>query len=366
MSSSRVSIVVLNWNGWEDTIGCLESLMRLRHDDYEVIVVDNASSDGSMEKIKAWATSRPDLFDAEVTEPGAPPLAEYFPEDTEAGREESGKGRVEAMLRPNPPLTLIHAGENLGYARGNNLGIRYALRSNSPSYVLVLNNDAVLERDSLKPLLEAFDKYPSAGLVGPKILDYEDGSDWEWPVAKRLDFWSILIIFTGLNRIFKKTKLYKSRFYQGYEDRKVYAIPGSCMFFSTDALEAIGGFDAETFLYWEEFIVAEKLRETGFDTYVIPDSRVHHKLGASTKKIGVGKFIENVRSENYYLLRYQRLSAIQALVVKILRIIAYAIRSVRHEDYRRRTKEFLRVLRAPHPRNYETTIERTENPGASG
>ena len=116
------------------------------------------------------------------------------------------------------------------------------------------------------------------------------------------------------------------------------------MLFRREALEAIAGFDEETFLYWEEFIVADKLETHGYETYFIPESRVLHKVGASTTKLGARKFIENVRSENHYFSEYRNFSRLQLLVLKSVRVAAYLMRCVVNKDYRARWHDFLSIL----------------------
>ena len=139
-----VYVILLNWNGWKDTIHCLESLFRSDYSDYRVIVCDNASTDGSMEKIKAWAEGKVmpdeelnDQLKPLVFPPVAKPIAyvEYNRAEAEAGGNGSEK---------NTPLVLIQNGSNDGFSAGNNVGIRYALKKNA-DYIWLLNNDTVVK-----------------------------------------------------------------------------------------------------------------------------------------------------------------------------------------------------------------------------
>src|SRR3981081_193336 len=142
---SQVYVVLLKWKGWKDTIECLESVLRLSYPRYTVIVCDNASSDGSMEKIQGWAKGfvatscdSPDL--ARLTLPSIPkPLGfDYiFP-----------SGAAGTSLSSGSRLLLIQTGANLGFAGGNNVGIRYALARGDCDYIWLLNNDTVVEPDS--------------------------------------------------------------------------------------------------------------------------------------------------------------------------------------------------------------------------
>ena len=120
----KVSIIILNWNGLDDTIECLESLQKITYPNYEVIVVDNGSRGN----------------DAQV-------LREKFGDYIE----------------------LIQNDKNYGYTGGNNIGIRYALHNSSWDYFLVLNNDTVVESGFLTELVNIAESAPSSGIAGPKI-----------------------------------------------------------------------------------------------------------------------------------------------------------------------------------------------------
>src|SRR5450830_954663 len=123
MQAPLTYIVLLNWNGWKDTIECLESVFRLDYPHFRVIVCDNASRDGSLDHIKAWADGRQAAAASSVVlrsaaRPLAKPVAwvEYDREQAERG----GDAHEQA------PLVLIQTGANLGFAGGNNVGVRYA------------------------------------------------------------------------------------------------------------------------------------------------------------------------------------------------------------------------------------------------
>ena len=141
MNFPMVKIIILNWNGWQDTIECLESIFQISYPNYQIIVVDNGSTDGSAAKIRDWA---------------------------------EGKGIIE-----NNKLVLIEQRENLGFARGNNVGIRYALDRRVADYILILNNDTVVAPDFLTHLVENLEKCPRAVLAAPQVIDYYRGTFWQ-------------------------------------------------------------------------------------------------------------------------------------------------------------------------------------------
>jgi GT2 family glycosyltransferase len=162
----RVAIIVLNWNGWRDTIECLESLRHITYPNYQVIVVDNGSTDGSVEKIKAWVQSY--LDSPNDTDKGY--LQNRY--KTSSGPQMSG-GHVSIE---NPGFALIIAEENLGFSGGNNLGIRFALSSSSPAdFIFFLNNDAIVDSSCITHCVEVAQN-EDAAVVGTLIKNW-DGSE---------------------------------------------------------------------------------------------------------------------------------------------------------------------------------------------
>jgi GT2 family glycosyltransferase len=122
-----VHIVVLNYNGYEDTISCVDSLLKIQYENYKIIVVDNASTNDH------------------------------------------------SALQQNLPseIILLQSGKNLGYAGGNNVGIRWALE-NDADYVCVLNNDTEVDPAFLKQLVDFAEANPDCGMVGPAILEFNE------------------------------------------------------------------------------------------------------------------------------------------------------------------------------------------------
>jgi GT2 family glycosyltransferase len=333
-----VSVVILNWNGWEDTLSCLESVTSQTPSPCTVVVVDNGSTDQSVPCIVDWAhawVSRATSQRAFATR-AVLGVASGHGVPTESG----GQDRCDQLTS----VVLLQIPDNRGFARGNNVGIQFVLNATKSRYVLVLNNDAALQEDALPLLVSALEGEPDAGLAGPRLLDANDGSEWQWPVKNRLSFDTVLIVFTGLNRLFRGTRIYLAKFERSSKQVPVYAIPGSCMLFTRKAIEDIQHFDPATFLYWEEFIVAEKLLAHGYLTLYVPACRVVHKLGASTRKLGARKFVENMRSETYFFSKYGKFSAHQILVLSMVRVVAYLGRCLSSSDYRSIRRDFVAVL----------------------
>ena len=178
----KVYIIIVNWNGWKDTIECLESVFRNDYPSYQVIVCDNGSQDDSLENIKRWATGK---LENEVL-PSNPLYSLSFPpvrkpiSFIEYTREE-----VDAVRNLNPTdarLILIQNAANLGFAGGNNVGIRYALDRDDFSHVWLLNNDVVIKPDALSHLVRRMNEKKDAGMCGSTI-PYYSAPDTVWTLG---------------------------------------------------------------------------------------------------------------------------------------------------------------------------------------
>lgn len=295
--SPCVHVVVLNWNGWEDTVACVKSLEKSSYSNLETLIVDNASVDNSVE-----------------------------------------------MLRKSfPHLVILTSDRNLGFAGGNNLGIRYALEHGA-DYVFVLNNDTLVTDDCIPKLVAFAEGHPDAALIGPKICDVTTGRFLDLPMSRRVKLSTILLTKSPVKRLIDRTPIYRKYFYRGDMPAVVYSVHGSAMMLRASALREIGLFDERTFIYWEEFIVAEKLKTRNLLTYVVPDARLWHKGSSSISRIGVKKFMENVKSEKYFFTTYLRLPRLSLWTIYLVRLIGYSGRSLIDEDYRKNFPAFIRLL----------------------
>jgi GT2 family glycosyltransferase len=300
MRSPLVAVVLLNWNGWQDTINCIQSLLESSYSNYVVIVVDNASTDDSV-------------------------------------------GKIKTTFAANQKVKIIQNDQNSGYAAGNNVGIRYAI-SMAAEYVFVLNNDTTVDVECLKNLVDHAENNPKCDLIGPKIFDWDTQIYRQWAVKERFTLGSLLGALSPLRRLIYHSFVFRSFFHTADRQAVVYAIPGSAMFFRTQTIEAVGLFDEFTFLYWEEFIIAEKLRKINATTHVVPAAMIWHRESASITKIGARKFIENVKSERYFYRQYLKLNFFSQAIINFVRLFAYLARCLGDRDYREKLKPFLGVF----------------------
>lgn len=266
----RVSIIILNWNGWEDTIECLESVYQITYPNYDVIVVDNGSEDESVEKIKEYAEGKLPVKSRffEYTTENKP--LQYI----ELSLEEAEKTTAHAPSNNN--LILIKSGKNFGFAEGNNIGIRYAFKALNPEYVLLLNNDTVVDRDFLTELVNVTESDEMIAFAGPKnyYYDYHGRTDVINFAGGKITMWR------G-----KSEHIGRGDIDEGQYDRITSTdyVTGACLLARRKTIEEVGLFDPVYFLYWEDTDWCMRARKAGFKLLYVPKAKIWHKVSASSK-----------------------------------------------------------------------------------
>lgn len=293
MPLPKVYIVVLNYNGWADTIECLESLSRLTYANYQIIVVDNHSKDNSVQHIREWtegkravALEESNLLRHLSYPPVDKPLpfALYKPDET--GHQ---------LTAPNDQaLTILCSDANLGFAGGNNVGLRYALKQGDADYIWLLNNDTVVTPDSLSQLVECYthDATQRVGLVGCKIKYYHLPDVIQCVAGSYYNKW------LGYSRQIGNHETDRGQ----YDDVAMQPdlINGACMLVSVPFLQSVGLLNEEYFLYFEEQDWAERARRHGFTLSYSAKAVIYHKEGTT---IGGGQWRGNTRFSDFYFSR---------------------------------------------------------------
>lgn len=241
MLHPRVSIIIINWNGLSDTIECLNSLKKITYPNYEIIIVDNNSIGNDVDVL-----------------------------------EKKYKNYIQ----------VIRSEKNLGFAAGNNLGIKHVIKKNNCHYILLLNNDTLVKKFFLTKLVSFMENNKKSGITGPKIITNDGHVDKS--CARRRPTIFDYIFRIGIGKIFFPNNLWtKKHYYSGYNfnyPKKVEVISGACMLFRLEAIKSIGLLDENTFLYLEEFIISEKIENTNWETYIVPESEIIHKMAKSSSK----------------------------------------------------------------------------------
>ncbi len=226
--SKRPVIILLSYGGADLTLDCLRSLDRQTGVSFDVLIVDNASPDGTAEMLR----------------------------------------------RERPQVELLQAGSNLGYAGGNNLGLRHALR-NSDGPFLLLNNDTLLESDSLQALLAALDRHPEAGILGPMVYTWGEGNTIS-SAGGRIDWRHADAVNIGAGEPDAGQ----------YGPRSVDFINGCSLLITRQAIARVGMLDERFFMYWEETDWCTRVRRAGFDVRFEPGARLRHKATILPSDLG--------------------------------------------------------------------------------
>lgn len=273
-NKSKVYVVILNWNGWKDTIECLESVFKLDYKNYRVIVCDNYSSDSSFEYIKAWADGRMDVYlsqDNPLWHLSFPPIVKPV-KYMQYNRIEAESGGV--VDDGDVPLVLIQTGANLGFAGGNNVGLRYALARDDFDYVWLLNNDTAVSQSALTELVNTMARYPVAGICGSLLINYQQpeliqaaGAEFDYCLARAKHHL--------LEGIPVTAPLIESDII-----KKMNYVVGASMLVRRTFLEKIGLLNEIYFLYFEEIDWASRAKGL-FSLALAINSHVYHKEGAS-------------------------------------------------------------------------------------
>nr|WP_092074266.1 glycosyltransferase family 2 protein [Dendrosporobacter quercicolus]NSL49170.1 glycosyltransferase family 2 protein [Dendrosporobacter quercicolus DSM 1736]SDM86328.1 hypothetical protein SAMN04488502_10845 [Dendrosporobacter quercicolus] len=345
MQTSKVYIIILNWNGWQDTIECLESVFRSNYPNFTVIVCDNASIDNSLDKIKQWANGHIQSYvtdDSKISLLTTPPIKKPLPyaEYTRIQIDQCAVDNEE-----NSPLILIQTGSNLGYAGGNNVGIRYALIQNDFEYIWLLNNDTVVDYTALAQLIKRMKNKPSAGICGSTLLYYDNPDKVQALGGARYNRWLGTSKHIGALANFESLNIDCISV-----ERKIDYIVGASMLVSKKFLNDVGLICEDYFLYFEEIDWITRGREN-FELAYEYQSIVYHKEGNS---IGSSNdFKERSFTSDYYAIRNRLIFTKKhfkyALISVYIGLIPTIMNRIKRKQWNRVTMIFKVALNALKP-----------------
>jgi GT2 family glycosyltransferase len=275
-AAARVAIVLVNWNGWRECIECIDSLFAQSYENFHVFIVDNDSSDRSIETIVSWCAA-PAADATWRRHPGVSRLTD---------RPDVGSVQNRVIDRPDQGLpsapdgcrlTLIRSGGNLGFAGGCNVGIKAAGLENF-DYFWLLNPDTVVDRWALVELIRRAESQPGIGVVGSTLRYYDDPDVVQALGGARLDR------SNGTSQhIGQGTRLGDVPADGAAVEREMAYVVGASMLVSTKFITEIGLMEEDYFLYFEEVDWAFRGRDK-FSLGFAPSSHVFHKSGANSSK----------------------------------------------------------------------------------
>jgi hypothetical protein len=247
----KVFIIILNWNGSRDTIDCLKSLEKLNYSPFEIVVVDNASTDDSAKNIK------------------------------------------EGIKDLKNKILFIENEKNFGFSGGNNVGVDYALK-NGTDYILFLNSDTTVDPEFLKILVSAGEADKEAGVLAPKIYFFDDpkiiwfgGGSFNWVFgSNHIDF--------GKRDAENDEKIRKTQF-----------ITGCAMLVKLNVFKKIGTLDEKFFLYYEDTDYSLRARKYGFSCVFVPSAKVWHKIPLESLKNKLSGAVGKIGSPTVLYYHYR-------------------------------------------------------------
>lgn len=221
----KVYIILINYNGYKDTMECIKSLCKINYENYKIIIVDNNSTDNSIEILKSNAIN----------------------------------------------CIILESKKNLGFAGGNNIGVKYAIEHNA-DYIMLLNNDTLVSKDFLNNMIKSFSLDKKIGIVGPKIMYYTD-KNRIWFGGGKINWFKFLGEHFGIGEIDKG---------QYNEEKEITFITGCCMLIKKEVFEKVGLLTEDYFMYFEDVDFCVRLLEKKLKIYYNPKSIIYHKVAFSS------------------------------------------------------------------------------------
>jgi len=212
----KVFIIILNWNGLEDTDACLESLRKLTYPNFEIVLVDNGS-------VKDEGTI----------------LKEKYPE-----------------------IHLIKNHQNVGFCGGNNIGAKYALKHGA-KYLLFLNNDTIVNPEFLEKLIEFGEKNPKVGILGPLIYYWQEPDE----IYSCGGYFNIWFCFARDYHFIPK-----------FNKKNIGFISGCAFLIKREVIKKIGLWDESFFTYWDEVDFCQRAKRAGIEIACVPEAVIYHKV----------------------------------------------------------------------------------------
>lgn len=255
------SVIIVNWNTKQLLLDCLASIERnAGRASCEIIVVDNGSTDGS----------------------------------------------VDAVRQSFPRATIIENGANLGFARANNRGLRHM----TGTYAILLNSDTVVQEGAFVRLLAFMDGHPQAGMCGPQLLNADGSLQTSYGTFPTLasEFVSRSVLQFFFPSLYRR--LFVPREPASSAAHAIDFIIGACMVARRKAIDEAGMLDEDYFFFYEEIDWCLRMKRAGWQVYHVPEARIVHFGGGSTRTVNLRARAESWRSRYLFFRKSMRLGAV--------------------------------------------------------
>lgn len=305
-----VDILLLNYNSWRHTIECLESVMRLEHPDFRVLVCDNGSTDGSLERIRDWAAGRNDVVlsddaPAQVRECVMPFVAKPI-----ACAESDGVRGVD----PSARVVLLALGRNGGFAAGNNAGMAFSRRDGRAKYIWLLNNDTVVAPDSLTELVRVAESDERIGAVGGSMLHYGD------PEVVQYGSGATVVLRTGA--VVHVNQGGKRRSAVDAASSDFNFVCGGCLLVRDVVVDKVGMLDERFFIYAEDSDFSLRISDAGWKMGYAARAWIWHKGGGTSSSGSSFHDYHTVRSALLFVHKWRPTAMPVAFAYWVVRAIA--------------------------------------------
>lgn len=302
-------IVILNFNNFIDTINCIKSVyLHCSEQQLLLAIVDNCSLNDSVNQISSFLNYNG--------------FAHQIIKDNQ---------KIKSL---DSDTVIIQTNENLGYAKGNNIGIRFLINQ-KVDQILILNNDILFTSNIIIPLVNCLNVHPELGLISPLLLNDEKKIDYN---CCRNSPTNLMIICESISFLkLPGIKKIVSRKYQLKTTPNIInnqivlcdLISGACILAKTTTWEQLHGFDENTFLYYEESILFEKLKGLNLKSGILPEANAIHLGAKATKNITNTKILRiELESLLYFLKTYRRISIFGIALIKSLRLLQINILAI--------------------------------------
>ena len=280
MNSKKVNIVVLNYNNYRDTIECIDSILKLNYVNYNLIIVDNASTNNSFEYLNKHF--------------------KFLRENSIIYNYQLFEENENCIFDDSCQFYLTRTNENNGYSSGNNVGIKISMEYTNCDYIWILNNDTVVDNDSLMNQVSYFNSQiihgNNLGILGSKILNYSNKEKIQSVAGSYNKVWGIPKL-VGFNKNINEISQIKVE--------KIDYISGASMFVSRDFILDVGFLSIDYFLYFEELDWAQKAKAKNYSLGYCNESKVYHKGGESVHfNQSLNKNIKSHYYSKNYLTEY--------------------------------------------------------------
>lgn len=301
----KIGVVVLNYITWQQTEQCIKSIKKsMCSDEIVIYVVDNASPD---------------------------------------------KNDIQRICQENK-VEYIQNNENLGYAAGNNVGIKKALEDGC-DYILISNNDMLYHKECISNMKCFLEQHNEYGIVGPRLYDKHKNTQKchfiKQPQYK--DIWKTQTLLRFICKNAVRDFYGSDEFYE--EMRDVYAVSGCSFMMTSKCARQVTPLDENTFLYYEEAILGYRMKQKGIKTVYNPNCKAIHNHDQTTRLVKPFALTCSACSEMYYCKTYLNCSYFNIWVLYIYRSLIYKLHSLKDksyvekkEDYKTNTKNMLRKI----------------------